>query len=268
MKEQCETEVDPISMEDWCDINPNNYIMRGVLNERQCFNTTSLITWMETCLVEDRNITNPMNRDILTGDQVMYVCAQHVNNGSELPPRLHQHVEVLLRQADAADNRRDRILALCINSLEFDQDTAAPVADIINAYGNDVESINEYLLFLTGFGEAAIRPVSQLFADIPADALVTPVNRRQIVLRIISTLIIYEDQVAAEEDARAINALGNDAEAIITYITGPDDDEAIVRRLSHLFANIPLQVQAAPVQAAPVQVPANRRDRILAPWLL
>lgn len=95
MKRRCGTEYDPIGMEDWCDIQTKNYVVDTLAP--QCFDLKTLLQVFETQLVNKEQLNNPTNRQPITDEQLLILAANHVQNGEELPPHLHEYTETLLQ---------------------------------------------------------------------------------------------------------------------------------------------------------------------------
>jgi hypothetical protein len=92
MKTHCETNNDPIMMEDWCNLNPNLYLRKGDVNPAQCFDLGSLIQLFETQLIAEQPFIDPTNRQNINIDTLMLLCAQYINAGYDLPPNLERYV--------------------------------------------------------------------------------------------------------------------------------------------------------------------------------
>jgi len=96
MKAHCDTEMDNILMEDWCDIEPKNYVRKGTVNPQQCFALHHLITWMETGLNTTGEIKDPTTNVVMDNETVIELCGRHVYNGNDLPAVLGAYVMALI----------------------------------------------------------------------------------------------------------------------------------------------------------------------------
>ena len=100
MKQHCDTDTDNILMEDWCDIEPKNYVRKGLVNPQQCFALHHLITWMETGLNTTGEIKDPTTNVVMDNETVIELCGRHVYNGNDLPAVLGAYVMDLIPPED------------------------------------------------------------------------------------------------------------------------------------------------------------------------
>jgi len=126
MKQHCDTDTDNILMEDWCDIEPKNYVRKGTVNPQQCFALHHLITWMETGLNTTGEIKDPTTNVVMDNETVIQLCGRHVHNGNDLPDVLGAHVMALIPPEDEDDDewiqRVERISLILNNSFEIEED--------------------------------------------------------------------------------------------------------------------------------------------------
>jgi hypothetical protein len=104
MKEHSGLDHDCILMEDWCDIDPRDYVPKGIVNRHQCYNLNGLIAAMDAGLRETGQIRDPMTNLEMHDEIVIAVCAHYLYNGKDLPGRLGQHaLELMLSLPDARE---------------------------------------------------------------------------------------------------------------------------------------------------------------------
>jgi hypothetical protein len=99
MKDHCGEDFDNIMIEDWCNIDPKNYVRKGQVNPQQCFDLESLIKAMNAGLRSRRSISDPTTNIDMSNETVIALCARHVYNGNDLPYDLGRYVLALMAAA-------------------------------------------------------------------------------------------------------------------------------------------------------------------------
>jgi hypothetical protein len=129
MKMRCGSVVDPISLEDWCEIPPALYVRPGVINDRQCYNLSSLITAINARLSARFAPLDPTTNLPLTDDQLLILAAQYVNAGYVLPIDIHLRVKTIMDFID--DPRVREVHAILIGHAVDDFYLREIAADIV-----------------------------------------------------------------------------------------------------------------------------------------
>jgi hypothetical protein len=121
MARHCENIEDPIMYENWCDIDPNQYIRKGIVGDR-CYALGYLLMSLEGEL-ERNPWAKPLDpfRNTVDDNVIILLCARHIMNGGELPPRLDAYV---LRLIDEEGEALEEGAAL-EDDIEEDTDWAA-----------------------------------------------------------------------------------------------------------------------------------------------
>jgi hypothetical protein len=88
-------------LEDWCNIDPKNYVRKGQVNPQQCFDLKSLILAMNAAVRNGQHIRDPSTNIDMSDDTVIALCARHVYNGNDLPYNIGRYVLALM-EPDAA----------------------------------------------------------------------------------------------------------------------------------------------------------------------
>lgn len=102
MKARCGNSVDPLSLTDWCDIEPQYYVETDV-NQHQCFELRSLIEFLNGRLKQGSTLIDPTNRTELSPTTLILLCAQYIEM-APLPSPLDEYVFKMLDSVDLEDS--------------------------------------------------------------------------------------------------------------------------------------------------------------------
>jgi hypothetical protein len=93
MQKHCESDVDPLSAENWCDIPSKYYVKRGVVNDKQCYDLRFLIKWIDEGPHNRLRLTDPYSRAEITRETLQILGAQYIMAGHDLPQNIHRYFE-------------------------------------------------------------------------------------------------------------------------------------------------------------------------------
>jgi hypothetical protein len=111
-KKSCDSEHDPISMVDWCDIDPKNYIPKGKIGSGQCYELTTMIRWIEQTISRSGKAIDPLTNLPLPRDQVQYLADEHEKNGNQLSSVIANYIGRPRAQAAQAAQAHDMIRSM------------------------------------------------------------------------------------------------------------------------------------------------------------
>jgi hypothetical protein len=92
-KKSCGSKSDPIGLEDWCDIDPINYVPKGKIGTGQCYELTTIIQWIEQTLKSRKQAIDPLSNLPLKKEEVKYLAEKYKQQGHVLGEYVKQYLK-------------------------------------------------------------------------------------------------------------------------------------------------------------------------------